>query len=60
MINVKVGQFIKILESEILKQVHNYDDEYVEYWSSGNLVKVKKEYIEFSIDVDTFHLRKID
>jgi len=60
MINVKVGQFIKIFERETLKQVHYYDDEYVECWCGGNLVKFKKEYIEYSVDVDHFHLRNIN
>ena len=52
---IKVNQFVKIADISKLKQVYSIDDVFVEVWCGGNLVKFKKEYIEYSVDVDTWH-----
>jgi hypothetical protein len=57
---IKVNQFVKIADKSKLKQVYSIDDKFVEVWSGGNLVKYKKEYIEYSVDVDTSHLSVLD
>jgi hypothetical protein len=58
---IKVNQFIKIAEIQKLKQVYSIDDRFVEVWCGGNyLVKVKKEYIEYCIDVDTCHFDEVE
>jgi len=57
--DIRVNKFIKIAEIQKLKQVHSIDDRFVEVWCGGNLVKVKKEYIEYSVDVDTSHLEEV-
>jgi hypothetical protein len=53
---IKVNQFVKIADTSKLKQVYSIDGELVECWCGGNLVKYKKEYIEYSFDVDTWHI----
>ena len=56
---MKKGQFIKIEGILTLKQIHEVEQDVVEYWSGGNIVKIDKEYIEEAIEVDTCHLEEI-
>ena len=57
---IKVNQFVKIADSSKLKQVYSIDGGLVECWCGGNLVKFKKEYIEYSVDVDTCHFEEVE
>jgi hypothetical protein len=56
---IKVNQFVKIADDSKLRQVYSIDGELVECWCGGNLVKFYKEYIEYSVYVDTSHLQEI-
>ncbi len=55
---IKVNQFVKIAGTPKLKQVYSIDGGLVECWCGGNLVKFKKEYIEYSVYVDTCHFEE--
>lgn len=56
---MKKGQFIKIVAISSLKQIHKVEDDVVEYWSGGNLLKIDKRLIESVYSLDTIHLEEI-